>query len=723
MLNHNLVLKSDELFLAGDIEARQLGGTAAGLYARDTRHLSRFNVSIAGRQSLTTLSARALSATNAVVILTNRALSLANGRQVLPQTIAVEELIELAGGVSDKITVRNFSGQPVSFDFELELAADFRDLFAIRGFPEPPAGHLLSPEVTDRHVTLGYRSTDGLTTQTTIGFDQPCRIEQAEPASLDGHAGLKSAASPIVTAIFPVALDQGARWELNVEIGLRPAQGGPLADVIKTPESLGMARVRTDDAFFNEFVARSLSDLAMLQTSFPQGSLPAAGIPWYVAPFGRDSLIAALQTLHLAPEIAVGTLRVLAAFQGTQIDPWREEQPGKILHEVRQGELARLNRIPHTPYHGSVDATPLFALLFAETIAWTCDADLYHELLPHAKRAIEWIEQYGDMDGDGFVEYQNRMGDGIQIANQGWKDSFDSLNHTDGRPASGDIALVEVQGYVYAAYAQLAAVARHFGDIEWAEKLAGKAEAIRAAVEDRFWLDDAGFYAQALDGDKSLVAAISSNPGHLLYCGLPSSDRAAKIVERFVQPDLDSGWGIRTLGSDMATYNPMSYHNGSVWPHDNSLIIAGMRRYGHAPEANELIRSLLDAALTQPLTRLPELYCGYARSGDVVATAAPVEYPVSCSPQAWAAGTAPLLVRTLLGLDVDLDRERLLVNPALPPWLNELSLDHMHVLGQNASISVRRAGTDYVVKASGPVKHVQADEASPLSFRDAISSS
>lgn len=439
-----------------------------------------------------------------------------------------------------------------------------------------------------------------------------------------------------------------------------------------------------------------------LQTSFPEGSLPAAGIPWFVAPFGRDSLIIGLQTFHSEPARAATTLRVLAALQGTKVDAELEEEPGKILHEMRYGEMARLGEIPHTPYFGTVDATPLFVMLFAETVAWTGDARLYDDLKPNVVRAVEWIDRYGDVDGDGLVEYRTRAEAGSHIIHQGWKDSYDSLHHPDGRPVAGAIALVEVQGYVYAGLARLAEVAATRGETSWAESLRERGEAMRSAVEARFWLPEERFYAQALDDDKRPVAAITSNAGHLLFCGLPTPERAAAVAERLRRRDLDSGWGVRTLSTSMATYNPMSYHNGSIWPHDNSLIAAGLGRYGQAEGANRIAAALLSAANLDPLSRLPELYCGFDRAEGAAADQ-PVPYPVSCSPQGWAAGVGPLLARVFLGLRVDVETGELVVAPALPDWLPMLTISGLAVRGERGSVTVERDGGDWAIVVEGGI--------------------
>ncbi len=512
---------------------------------------------------------------------------------------------------------------------------------------------------------------------------------QQEPSDID------TTALPKVRASFDLTLGPLERWSLTARVTPRPAAGPPIVPV--RPDRSESATVTSDNQMFDRVLHRCHLDLQALETIFPHGELPAAGIPWYVSPFGRDSLITGLQTLHLAPQRAVGTLRVLAALQGTKIDDYREEEPGKILHEMRYGEMARLAEIPHTPYYGSVDATPLWIWLFAETVTWTGDANLYRELLPNAVRALHWIDEYGDRDGDGLVEYSTAARSGSHITHQVWKDSIDSLNDADGMPVEGLVAAVEVQGYLYAAYARLADVASAMGERVWATQLRDRAAQIQAIVEERFWLDSEGFYAQALDGDKQPVRAMTSNPGHLLLCSLPSPERAAMVAERFSQPDFTSGWGIRTLSSGATTYNPMSYHNGSIWPHDNSLIGAGFYRYGQIEAGHAVASDLLEVGKTDALGRLQELYCSFPRV--VGEDDTPVNYPVSCSPQAWAAGAMPFLVRAMLGLEVDLAARHLRISPSLPGWLNELTISGLSVLGQRGSLTVRREGAGLAVES------------------------
>ncbi|MGI8475548.1 MAG: MGH1-like glycoside hydrolase domain-containing protein, partial [Thermomicrobiales bacterium] len=606
--------------------------------------------------------------------------------------------------------VRNHGREAVSLPLVIDLAADFRDLFDIRGFPRARRGDWFPPEVGPRDARLRYRAVDGVMVGTAIEFDRdpaifaasgapedPAPFAPTIPAADRDGATEATTRMPGVRASFSLRLPPGDEWRLTVAVQPQPA-AGPVS-VASAPPDDRHAVVTTSDRDFTAVLRRCALDLDELQTSFPDGSLPAAGIPWFVAPFGRDSLINGLQTFHFAPRRAAGTLLVLAALQGDKVDHAKEEEPGKILHEMRYGEMARVGEIPHTPYYGTVDATPLFAWLAAEVAGWTGDRALYETLKPHLDRAFAWMETFGDPDGDGLIEYRTDIPGVARITNQVWKDSFDSLNHLDGRQALGPVAAVEVQGYAFAAYRRVADVAEAFGERDYALRLRAKAELLRAAVEERFWMEEFGFYAQALDGDKRQVQAASSNPGHLLLCGLPSPERAARTIARFGRPDFASGWGVRTLSADAATYNPMSYHNGSVWPHDTSLVGAGCFAYGDAGAGNAIMACLFAAARTQPLQRLPELCCGFARldgPDDV-----PVPYPVSCSPQAWAAGALPLLVRSMLGLRARPGEGTLEVRPALPEWLDEVSIADLDVLGQRGSLRVSRTANGYDVDAPG----------------------
>ena len=436
--------------------------------------------------------------------------------------------------------------------------------------------------------------------------------------------------------------------------------------------------VWSDSLLLNRVMRRSLLDLHMLKTTIAGDEFYAAGVPWFSTLFGRDCIITSLQTMAYGLETAADTLRLLARYQGTEVSDWRDEEPGKILHELRVGELARMNKIPHTPYYGTIDATPLFVMLMSSYANWTGDITLFRELRPNIERALEWIDRYGDVAGDGYVSYLSNTKKGL--INQGWKDSGDALVTANGRFAHPPIALVEVQGYVYMAKMSIADLYARIGEEGRAAQLRQEAGDLRIRFNRDFWLEDEGCFALALEADGHPCRVISSNPGQALWTGIADDDKAGRVVERMMKPDLFSGWGIRTLSYKERRYNPMGYHLGTVWPHDNSLIAAGFRRYGYDHEAGRLFIGLLEAAMEFEDYRLPELFTGFAREE----FSTPVRYPVACHPQAWAAGSVPFLVESSLGLVAEgFDNRLRIVRPHLPEFLKELEIHHLRV-GQGA---------------------------------------
>ena len=633
MLHNDVLLKNNELCLVGRAEDR--GGIhETGLYLRDTRFLSAFTVHVSGTP-LDVLSVRTLSATEAIITATP-ARGYEEQTGIVESSLVVHQRITVGVALEVEFEVQAFGGWTSDIDLEVELASDFRDMFDVRGMTPKQRPALRDPEIhDDGRVSFAATGADGHTVRLEVS---------SSPRPTSAEAAMVKRASDDVA--IPVKLTFGLNLldgdVHTVQLSLLPV---PLdAPHEAVPAADTRLQVTSDNPDLDAFVHRADLDLAMLQTSFPEGSMPAAGIPWFIAPFGRDSLIVALQTMLVYPERVWSTLRLLAANQGTKLDPFREEEPGKILHEMRYGDMARSGQIPHTPYFGSIDSTPLFVMAFAQAYQWHRNEAMYDLLIPHVRRALAWIEDYGDLDGDGLIEFGDKSKDSVHITQQGWKDSHDSLHWANGDEVDGPIALVEVQGYVYAAYAWLATVAEIRGDPGRAAELRDKAERIREAVEASYWLPEAGFYAQALDGRKRPVDQISSNPGHLLYCGLPTPERAASVAERLMRPDMLTRWGIRTLSTTMSRYNPMSYHNGSVWPHDNSLIMAGLSAYGFNKESSTIASSLVRLSTHDAERRLSELYCGFDVDDERLG---PVNYPVSCRPQAWAAGCAHMILATM----------------------------------------------------------------------------
>jgi glycogen debranching enzyme len=455
----------------------------------------------------------------------------------------------------------------------------------------------------------------------------------------------------------------------------------------------GATSIETSNHIFNEVLCQSMADLNMLMTETPQGRYPYAGIPWYSTTFGRDGIITALQMLWIDPRVARGVLRRLAYYQAETVDPLADAEPGKILHEMRGGEMAALGEVPFARYYGSVDATPLFVLLAGLYVERTGDEDTLAELWPSIEAALGWIDGAGDPDGDGFVEYRRASEQGL--ANQGWKDSYDAIFHADGRLAEGYIALAEVQGYVFAGKRLAARCAARLGKGAEAHRLEAEAQQLAARFEEAFWCDDLGTYALALDGAKEPCKVRTSNAGQLLFSGMVHSDRARLVAADLMRPHFFTGWGIRTVAHGEARYNPMSYHNGSIWPHDNALIALGLARYGLKHSVGHLFKALFDAATYMDLRRLPELFCGFRREKG----RGPTLYPVACAPQAWASATPFTLLEAALGLEFDAERGEIrLRNPRLPAFLNEVVLRELHLGPSSVDLRVSRHGDEVALE-------------------------
>ncbi len=708
-VSEHLVLKEDQIFVTSNSMGDMPSGDSLGLYYCDTRYLSIYMLTIEGQEPVL-LSSSSEHNFMANLQLTNPALGLENGYTILPNTISLRRNRLVRGGMIERIGLFNYNPFPVRLRMRIDVGADFRDMFDVRGFPRNGRGTIHEPRWQKGTLILGYIGLDGKERHTIISFDPPPKslevtsapqqpVEHRLDSIYPGNAPTMKdiIIPPIAHALWEIQLEPHKPWFMDVTAAPEgPSERQPATLFDKDAHELRgsyqewyakSAQLETDAEMLNILLDRSLTDLRVLVDSVPGGLLPAAGIPWYSVPFGRDSLITGLQTLMFNPDIARGTLRYLARYQGDKVDTWRDEEPGKILHEIRFGEMATLGEIPHTPYYGTVDATPLFVMLFAETMRWTNDDALYDDLLPNIVRALDWIDHYGDADGDGYVEYKTKSRWGLR--NQGWKDSYDSLKFQDGKLPEPPIALIEVQGYVYAAKMGMSELLTSRGDKANGSRLAKEAFLLKERFNHDFWMPTQGFYAQALDGSKRQVPSISSNAGHALFCGIADDDKAAQVVQRLMSPDMLSGWGIRTLSSAEPSFNPMSYHNGSIWPHDNGIIAAGMRRYGFDKEALEVMEQTVQAGIRFKLFRLPELYCGFAR--DLRYYSVPAEYPVSCSPQAWAAGSVLHFCQTMFGLEADAAANHLRIKPFYLPSVAQARLNHLKLGGNKLDLLISKA--------------------------------
>jgi glycogen debranching enzyme len=600
-------------------------------------------------------------------------------------------------GVSERVKIVNHGSRPAEVPVDIELGSDGADIFEVRGYPRRSRGRLAPIAVTDRRVTFRYLGLDDVERLTHLAFSEAAEavegIDELPPEIADAGASVRLRwtlrLGPGETRTLqwtvwctdrPSPPDEADDGSATVDAGvLFPPEPRVSADegaAAYHAWERGTASVVSDHELFNLVVKRTVSDLRLLVNDGPGHAQRyiAAGVPWFATLFGRDSIISALQALAFRPQIATEILDVLAASQATEDDASRDAEPGKILHELRTGEMAHSGELPHTPYYGSVDATPLWLVLLGATFDWTGDRGLVDRLWPNALAALAWIDDYGDRDGDGFVEYERRSERGL--LNQGWKDSSDAIRDRHGREAVPPIALAEVQGYVFDAKRRVARLARVRGEDDLATRLETEADELAARFEAAFWMEDRRFYAMALDRDKHQADAIASNVGHCLWSGIVKPERARDVVEHLLQPSMFSGWGIRTFAADQPGYNPIGYHTGTVWPHDTSIVAAGFKRYGFDDASNRLVGQMMEAAQGFQDYRLPELFCGFDRTD----AHTPVPYPVACSPQAWAAGSSFLFLETMLGLRAHADRKELeLLHPHLPDWLGKVTLTDLRV--------------------------------------------
>jgi glycogen debranching enzyme len=681
-------LKHGDTFIVvdshGDIGAS--AGGSDGLYHDDTRFLSLLELRLNGAQPLLLGSNVRDDNTLLAVDLTNPDIY-AGDQIVLHKDIVhvARTLFLWKGTAYQRIKVRNHGLKPVEVALSLRFDNDFADLFEVRGERRARRG-VTSHRVIDGkgQVLLSYTGLDEAWRRTTLTFDP-------QPAELTTNS-----------AVYRFVLAPHEARPIFLLASCREAIGDPPAPFLRgllgahrelRRETQDIATVETSNGHFNEVLCRAAADLGMLMTETPHGRYPYAGIPWYSTTFGRDGLITAIEMLWCDPGMARGVLRRLAAFQAKDSDPAADAEPGKILHEMRAGEMAALREVPFGLYYGSVDSTPLFVLLAGLYAERSGDDETLRGLWPAIEAGLAWIDGPGDLDGDGFVEYYRKTEKGL--ANQGWKDSYDAIFHADGRMAEGPIALAEVQGYVFAAKETAARCALRLGDNALAEKLHAQAKRLKENFDAAFWCPEIGMYALALDGAKQPCAVRTSNAGQTLFTGIAREDRARMIASELLGPRFFSGWGIRTVARGEARYNPMSYHNGSIWPHDNALIALGFARYGLNRAVAQVSKGLFECATYMDLRRLPELFCGFQRER----RRGPTLYPVACAPQAWASATPFSLIQASLGLEfAPQTNEIRLSNPYLPPFLGEVVVRNLQLGESRADLKVRRHGDDVSVE-------------------------
>ncbi len=688
-----LTLKDDDLFLITDTLGNisdlscRVGGIedSMGLFCRDTRFLSRLELQIDRRPPIS-FSSTAHKGFAMTVLCSNPEINQDaddNIAYIKAETIGIHREIVIKGGLFEETQITNYNTHPVSFILSLSLDADFLDLFEVKGTKRENRGTLLSylpnpeskliesklTELLSKEIVLAYEGLDGVLMESRIQFNSH------QPDEIRGY-----------TAIWRLNLAAHEAKTLGYRIHLftnnRPTS------VVSVPETFSQAKaeelleeklwteqitkIQTDNKSLNQVIDRAVQDIYLLRQTSEKHNFLSAGVPWFSTLFGRDSIIAASQVLVLDPSIARETLSILAHFQGKVDDEWREEQPGKILHEIRSGEMARCNEVPHTPYYGTVDATPLWLMLYAEYFAWTADHTTLDLLWSNAIAAMAWIDR--NCKQTGYLSYNRTSKSGL--LNQGWKDSENCIVNRKGQLAEGAIALAEVQGYVYAAKIRMSELAEKKQLFELSQLWRSQAEDLKLRFNQDFWLLDQDFCALALDGDGKPVDSITSNPGQCLSLGIFDHEKALTVAARLNAPDMFNGWGIRTLSSLSPAYNPMGYHIGSVWPHDNSLIALGLRSQGLVKQSLKVAQGLINMTIAQPYQRPPELFCGYEHDGFTT----PVQYPVACSPQAWASGTIFQLISIMINLVPNAANNQLnIIDPCLLNSINRLSIQNLRI--------------------------------------------
>ncbi|HKR80046.1 MAG TPA: amylo-alpha-1,6-glucosidase [Nitrospira sp.] len=700
-----IVMKKGNLFFLAqrDGHVPMTGNHGLGLYYHDCRYLNGYELTLGGLPPVG-LSASASVGAVGIFSLTNPELVLPNGERVDKEQLGLtwhRVLAADAPALRDELQFQNFSLKPIRFSITLAFRSAFEDIYVVRGLTKSPRGQAQSPQWHGDVLTLAYRGEDGIARALSIESDPP-PIERR-----------------LTTATFHVALNPGQKQTVRVSLTIHESTGAAStspssrrADAAQPPSMIArkingstqeITQISANGSALDQLMDRSFRGLDVLRSHLDGDEYFAAGVPWFVTLFGRDSLVTALQMLPYHSGVAEQTLRLLAKHQGRREDEERDEQPGKILHELRVGELAHLNAIPQTPSYSTVDATPLFVILLAHHARWTGSLQLFQELRPQIKLALDWIDASLQRDPGGYLSYTSETR-GNEMANKGWKDSGNAIVNADGSMAKPPIALVEVQGYVYEAWRRMASLFERAGETTEAERLRQQAQELKARFNRDFWMEDKGCYALALQQNGHAAAVVTSNPGQALWTGIADEACARRTIQRLMAADMFSGWGVRTLSAKERAFNPIGYHLGTVWPHDNAFVAAGFRRYGGDEQALRIFQGLFDAAFHFHLHQLPEVFCGFGREDYEI----PINYPVACHPQAWAAGALPFLLATLLGLEPDAFDQRLeIVRPMLPRGIDRLNVIRLRI-GQ-ASVDLtfhrRKDGVDVdVVKLDGKLE-------------------
>lgn len=671
-----MVLKNGAHFLVLDSSAQipACNTLGYGYYRNDTRYLSELEISLDGIQ-LSLLSSAIEAGYSGNFLYTNP-----QTENLIQQKITVQRRIVLADILWERITLENFSNAPLVVELKMRFQSDFADIFEVRGLNRPVRGERMIPVKSPdgKILYLAYKGIDGVWLETGIEFLNmtPTQVNEGEvsfslclpvrePVSLDfkidtkvaGQSSLKSENEMSIESALMGADQNFKQWNEKI------------------------TKIQTDNRIFDILTERSLRDIYILRQPTPKGYGLGAGIPWYCAVFGRDSAITASQLLPFVPDLARECIEVLAAYQGKRIADFQAERPGRILHELRLGELARSHQIPHSPYFGTVDATQLWLLLLCEYVHWTGDLDFARDLWPAVKQAFDWIDSESK---GGYLTYHRISAEGLE--NQGWKDSGDSVMHKDGTLAHPPIAICEAQAYLYASRREVAKIAELIGHKTTAKRLRGQAAELKMMFQKDFWMESEDYLALALDGEGNQVQVISSNPGHCLSMGILDDEKAQAVADRLMSSDLKTGWGIRTLSASSVAFNPISYHNGSVWPHDNAIIADGMRKIGRTADLHKIMQGLFEVAQQEPDFRLPELFCGFDR----MESTRPIDYPVSCSPQAWSAGSMFQMIKACVNFQLEtFDSKIRIVEPSFPDWLERVVIRNIKIGKASIDLSFR----------------------------------